>query len=364
MMRETWLFYVLPPLLSFILIHPLIWAIRKIAWRWQVIDRPNLPRKIHKQPIPLLGGVAIWLAFILLVFVFYKIGWLVDDKVSARDLFVIALASLALIIGGVLDDKYNLPPRWQFIWPVIASIIVIAGGIQVGYVTNPWGGIFYLDKIQINWGGAVFYPLAQLLAFVWLLGMIYTTKFLDGLDGLVSGITTIGALIIFIVSLSWDIPWSATSVLALIVAGLFAGFFVWNFYPAKIFLGEGGSTLAGFLLGVLAIISGSKIATTLLVMGLPILDVAWVIVRRWREKRSPTEADRKHLHFRLLDAGFSHSQAVLFLLLTSAVFGSFGLFQSTKGKLLLLSVLAVYMAALAYVLLRKYRKSGLTYKKN
>ncbi len=364
MMRETWLFYLLPPLLSFVLAHPFVWIVKKIAWQRQIVDRPNLPRKIHKRPVPLLGGAAIWLAFAMLVFIFYKIGWLIDDKVSARDLAVIVLASLALVVGGALDDKYDLPPRWQFIWPLIASVVVVIGGIQVGYITNPWGGIIYLDKVQIGWNGIVFYPLAQLLAIGWLLGMIYTTKFLDGLDGLVSGITAIGAIIIFIVSLSWDIPWSATSVLALIVAGLFAGFFVWNFHPAKIFLGEGGSTLAGFLLGVLAIISGSKIATTLLVMGLPILDVVWVIVRRWREKRSPTEADRKHLHFRLLEAGFSHSQAVLFLLLTSTVFGSFGLFQSTKGKLFLLSVLVVYMAALAYVLLRKYKKSGLTYKKN
>ncbi len=359
MTRETILFYLLPPLFAFLVVHPFIWVVRKLALRFRVVDIPNLPRKVHHSPVPLWGGMAVYLAFVVCVAVFYHLGWLVDIRISEMEILAIVGAGLLLIIGGALDDKYNLSPARQFIWPLLASLLAVVVGIKVGYVTNPLGGIIYLDKISWEVGGIIIYPLAQLIAWFWLLGMMYTTKFLDGLDGLVAGITTIGALIIFIVSLSWDVPWSATSVLALLVAGVFAGFFLWNFHPARIFLGEGGSTLAGLLLGILAIISGSKIATTLLVMGLPILDVVWVISRRifW-EKRSPVRADRKHLHFRLLDAGFSHSRAVLFLLFTSTVFGAFGLFQSTKGKLFLFSLLIIYMVGIALWLVSVYRRKN------
>jgi UDP-GlcNAc:undecaprenyl-phosphate/decaprenyl-phosphate GlcNAc-1-phosphate transferase len=181
---------------------------------------------------------------------------------------------------------------------------------------------------------------------------------LDGLDGLVSGVTTIGAIIIFIVSLTWDVPLAGTSALALIVSGLFGGFLIWNFFPAKIFLGEAGSTLAGFLLGILAIISGGKIATALLVMGIPILDAVWVISRRlFLEKTSPTHADRKHLHFRLLDAGLSHRQAVLLIYLLVVLFGSLSLYNTTQGKLILLGLVVVTMLVLAAVIIRRHRET-------
>ena len=163
--------------------------------------------------------------------------------------------------------------------------------------------------------------------------MIYTTKFLDGLDGLVSGIGTLGALILFIVSLFWDVPMSATSVLCLILAGALLGFLKYNFYPAKIFLGEAGSTFIGFMLGVLAIISGAKIATALLIMGIPVLDVIWVIIRRLISHKHFYAGDRKHFHFRLLDAGLSHRQAVLFLYALTLIFGSSSLFLQSQDKI-------------------------------
>jgi UDP-GlcNAc:undecaprenyl-phosphate GlcNAc-1-phosphate transferase len=357
MWQESIWFYILPFTTALLIVQPLVWLVRKFAFRYQILDLPDRGRKLHQRPVPLLGGVALGIGFIFCIGLFIKFGFLLDGRLNLKHLVVLIIASFCLILGGILDDKFHLSPTKQFIWPLFAVLIILFGGIQVNFITNPLGGILQLDAGQVNLGNLVFSPLSLLLSFIWLIGMIYTTKFLDGLDGLVSGMTFLGAIFIFFVSLAWDIPYSGTSVLALLVAGLMFGFLLWNFFPAKIFLGESGSTLAGLWLGVLAIISGGKIATALLVMGLPILDVAWVITRRifW-EKTSPTTADRKHLHFRLLDSGFSHRQAVLFLYLLATLFGSVALFQNSKGKLILFLILLAVMAIIGSILVLAYKK--------
>jgi len=251
------------------------------------------------------------------------------------------------MLGGYFDDKYNLKPAQQLVWPVLAALVVVLMGFKIDYISNPFGGLIYLGSSLIS----------PLLIFVWLLGMMYTTKFLDGLDGLVSGIAAIGSIILFLVSLFWDVPMSGTSILCLLLAGSSLGFLVWNFHPARIFLGEGGSLFLGFMLGALAIISGAKIATTLLIMGIPILDVVWVILRRvFKERKSVFLADGKHLHFRLLDAGLNHRQAVLFLYLLTAIFGSLAIFQQTVGKLVTLGMLILVMVVLGLWVVARYKK--------
>ncbi len=359
MWRGTVWFYVLPFISALLIIQPLVWLVIRIAKYYKILDWPDNKRKLHQRPVPLWGGLALGIGFILCLFLFFKFGFLLDGRLNINYILALALASFLLVLGGILDDKYHLPPGKQFIWPLLAVAVIVFSNIQVHFVTNPLGGILHLDFWQINLAGFVFLPLALFISFFWLLGMIYTTKFLDGLDGLVSGMTGLGAIFIFFVSLVWDIPNSGTSVLALIVAGLMFGFLIWNFFPAKIFLGEAGSTLAGLWLGVLAIISGGKIATALLVMGLPILDVVWVIVRRifW-DRTSPTTADRKHLHFRLLDVGFSHRQAVLFLYLLATLFGSVALFQNSRGKLILFLVLLFVMVIIGSILVLVYKKKN------
>jgi len=341
------MFYLLPFSLSFILAVIITPLVKIFAQRQKIFDYPYFnQRKIHSRPIPQLGGVAIFLAFSITTILFWYTRIVIDSKICDNYILFIIIASLVLVLGGFLDDKYNLKPGKQIIFPVIATILILIVGIKISYITNPLGGV-------IN-----FIPLVSIpLTFLWLTGMMYTTKFLDGLDGLTTGITAIGAIIIFIVSLFWDVPNSGTSVLALILAGSALGFLIYNWHPAKIFLGEGGSVLTGFLLGVLAIISGSKVATTLLVMGIPILDVLWVILRRsfW-EKKLPFKADRKHLHFRLLDIGFSHRQAVLFLYFLAILFGATSLFLHTKGKILALVILSLIMIIIAVSIVVIYKK--------
>ncbi|MFA6304358.1 MAG: MraY family glycosyltransferase [Patescibacteria group bacterium] len=339
--------YLLPFASAFIISVILTYLIKGLALKLDIVDRPSEPRKIHHVPIPKLGGLAIYLTVLLLTVIFYQSGMLLDGKIQVAYLVGFLIGGAILMLGGWLDDKYDLKPGQQFVFPVLAALVVLLSGISVSYVTSPLGGIINLTN---TW-----WP--PILVFVWLVGMMYTTKFLDGLDGLVGGISGIGYIILFLVSLFWDVPLSGTSILCLILAGSALGFLVWNFYPAKIFLGEGGSLFLGFSLAVLAIISGAKIATALLIMGIPILDVAWVIARRiFKEKKSAFLGDSKHLHFRLLDAGLTQSQAVLFLYLLTLLFGLSSLFQQTIGKIITLIILGVVMLLLAWWLVSRYKK--------
>jgi len=337
------MFYSIPLILAFFLALLFTPLVKKIARKKNIVDYPA-PRKIHQKPIPLLGGLALFLSFSLTAIIFWRLGHIEDIRISATSVIAILAGGLILMIGGYLDDRFNLKPWQQFIWPFLAVLLVLAAGIKIQYVTNPLGGVI---KFPVYLG--------TITAFFWLLGMIYTTKFLDGLDGLVSGVTAIGAIIIFIVSLYWDVKYSGTSILALILAGACLGFLVFNWHPAKIFLGEGGSVFCGFMLGILAIISGSKIATALLIMGIPILDVFWVIIRRIIQGYSPTHPDSRHLHFRLLDIGLNHRQAVIFLYLLTTAFGVTSLFLHSKGKLIALGILALFMIILATGLVLIYR---------
>jgi len=339
----------------------LVFFIRKLALRFKIVDQPTGGRKIHKKPIPLLGGLAIFLGFFIVLGFLYFLNpdLIVGKNIFFKNLFGLFFGGLILMIGGFLDDKFDLKPKFQIVFPILAVIVVIASGIGIEKINNPFGG--YIDFTHYEWilfwheGVAYkFTLLADIFTFIWLMGMMYTTKFLDGLDGLASGITMIGALIIAGLSLSatWFQP--ETAVLALILAGACLGFLIFNWHPAKIFLGEGGSLFCGFMLGSLAIISGSKIATTLLVVGIPAFDVLWVILRRifW-EKGSPFKGDAKHLHFRLLNIGFSHQGAVLFLYFLAIAFGAGALFMQTTSKIIAFFILAVLMIILAAIAARQ-----------
>lgn len=333
----------------------------KLAKKWQILDYPSENRKIHKKPIPLLGGTAIYLSFLILTGICWFVGFFNDGVISGKQIIGILLGGFVLMIVGFLDDKYDLKSK-SFVGPLLAVVIAIAFGIGIKYITNPFisgtgpygRALFYFDWINI--GGIAF--LGMLFSFLWILGMIYTTKFLDGLDGLASGIGGIGALILFFVSLFWDVPQSGTSVLSLIFAGACFGFLIWNWHPAKIFLGEGGSVFIGFMLGVLAIISGGKIATALLIMGIPILDVAWVILRRIFFNNSALGADKKHLHFRLLNIGLSQRQVVFILYFFSTIFGVSSLFLQSQSKVIALGILFLVMILLATILVIKTKKSN------
>lgn len=330
-----------------------------MARKLNILDRPSQERKIHKQPTPLLGGLAIYTAFLFTILILWQGKLLLDGRVDMELIAWFLLGGLILMINGYLDDKYSLQPYISILGPILASLIVICGGLKIAYISNPAGGILYLDSI-FGWDF-----IAIILTFLWLLGITYTTKLLDGIDGLSSSIGLIASLIIFGVSLNWDVVGSSTSLLSLALAGSIFGFLMFNWYPAKVFLGEGGSTFIGFALGVLSIISGSKIATALLVMGLPVLDIFWVIIKRVRLGKAIWHGDQEHLHFRMLRSGFSQKQIVFFLSAVSLLFGAISIFFTTKIKIGALIIVFVLMFALsAWLNYRLSAKGGVNKEKH
>ena len=315
-------------------------------------DTPSPPLKNHHKPTPLLGGVAIFFSFILSLMIY---GLIANDSDNKLFLLSLAIASCGwLILGGILDDKYHLVPRHQIIWPILAALTVIAAGIGQDNITNPLyyiglsgDPLLHLNFWTIKFFGFELTLFTDLFTFCWLMLLIYAMKFLDGLNGLVSGITVIGSIILFFTSLA--LGQFLPAIVSLIIAGAYLGFLPYNF-AGKIFLGESGSTLAGFLLGIIAIIGPAKISIAFLILGVPVLDALWVIYQRIiKDKSSPFLGDRRHLHFKLLTRGMSERKAVLMLWLISLSFGLLGLFFHGWMHGLLLVALVGLMAVLVRV---------------
>lgn len=311
---------------------------------FRIVDSPKSDkRKIHKKKIPLGGGVAIFASFFIAAGIAFTKGKF-GIEIVPKHLLGLFIGGSILMIGGLLDDKYNFKARYQFVAPIIAALTIIAFGIGPHIITNPFGGEFRLDiwKVPVetlgNW-----VILADLLVFFWLMAMMFTTKLLDGLDGLATGVVAIGSFMIYFLSMQdrWYQP--EVALISIIFAGSCLGFLIWNWHPAKIFLGESGSLFIGFMLGSFAVISGGKIATTLLVMGIPMLDVARVIIRRIQKKKSIYIGDSEHLHFKLLQSGFSQKQAVLLFYTISLLFGLTTLFLQSSQKLYALLFLFILM---------------------
>lgn len=325
----------------------------RIARKFNVIDKPGPARKIHKSETPLLGGLAIFLAFFLVLF--FSHDKLVAGNLEYSHWLGFFIGAGFLMLGGFLDDKYGLKPEYQIIWPLLAVASVILGGVSIEKITNPFDDFLYFDSAWFS----------HILITCWLLGMMYTTKLLDGLDGLVTGMTAIGAAIIFLFTMTTAYFQPDIGLASLVLASACAGFLVFNWHPAKIFLGDGGSLFLGYALGVLSIISGSKIAIALLVMGLPVLDVFWTIARRLAAGQNPFRiADRKHLHFRLLDLNLGYRKTVLIFYGLSALFGVSALFLQSLGKFIALLLLIILMLAIIIILNQADKKRQLAEKKN
>jgi len=325
------MYYLIFFIATFFLAWLLTIAVKELALKYKILDYPDQDRHQHLKPTPLLGGIGIFLA--MLISLYAGRLAILSGKLEVHHWLGVLVGATILVIGGVIDDIKKLSPFRQFLFPLLAAIAVVIGGVGIEKITNPFGGFLYFN----DW-------LVPAFSILWLLGMMYTTKLLDGVDGLVSSIGAVGAIVIFLFTMTtrWHQPDIAFAALMLAAACL--GFLVLNWSPAKIFLGESGALLIGFILGVLSIISGGKIAIALLIMGIPILDVVWTIIRRIAAGKNPFKAaDRKHLHFRLLDAGLGARKTVLAFIITSLVFGLSALFLQSKGKFLSLVVLGALM---------------------
>jgi UDP-N-acetylmuramyl pentapeptide phosphotransferase/UDP-N-acetylglucosamine-1-phosphate transferase len=298
-----------------------------LSRRLGLVDEPG-PRRINLTPLPNAGGVAVFLAFVFGLTLSYSFD---VQRIGAEpERLFLLLGGSCLIVGFmVYDDAIGVPAWFKLlVQAVVAALVVLPRlrGRQHGIV---------LDSFNLPIAGQVNLPLAIAVALTifWLVGMMNTVNLLDGVDGLASSVTFVACAVLFAHTYFWPRhgPQFTISILPLVLGAAVLGFLPFNWHPSKIILGDAGANFLGFALGVLSIIGGAKIATALLALGLPVLDVAWVIVYRASHGRSPLGADRGHLHHRLLDRGWSQAQIVRFVAGVSALFGVLALVLPSRG---------------------------------
>lgn len=342
------LWWPIPVVLAFLISAWLTPVMRSFAFKFGIIDNPDGGRHRHAAPTPLLGGLAIILGFLLpTTGVLLWSNTLTSGSITLTHFLGFFLGIAILTIGGILDDKFAISAKYSILFFVLASLVAVLGGINVSKLTNPFGGILFLAPLA-----------ASAVAFIWILAMTMTTKLLDGVDGLTTSVSAVAALMMAALALTPTYFQSDVALLSLIVAGATFGFLLWNWNPAHIFLGESGSTVLGFIIGVLSVIAGSKMATALLVLGIPAIDVGFVAFRRIRLGKNPfTTADRRHFHLMLQDAGLSPAQVVGVYSGVALIFGLTSLAFASWQKLVALAVVAILTAAGVTILARNIHKN-------
>lgn len=318
----------------------------KLAKKLGILDDPSKnkhPKVIHTHPIPRSGGVGIFFAILFATIIFLPLD---------KHLKGIILGAVVILVMGILDDKYNLNPYLRLALGGLAALIPIASGVGIAYIANPFGGILDLSHPQFTFmffGVHSVWILSDLFALFWI---VFVMNMLNmgakGIDGQLTGVVIIAAATIVALSLKFsaDITQWPVTTLASIVTGSFLGFLPWHIYPQKIMPGYGGATLAGYFLAILSILSTAKVGTLMVVLGVPLIDTGYVVVKRVLNGKSPVWGDRSHLHHRLLDAGFSIPQVTFFYWLASLVLAFLALNLNTVPKLYTMVGVAMFLGGL------------------
>jgi UDP-GlcNAc:undecaprenyl-phosphate GlcNAc-1-phosphate transferase len=299
--------------------------VRRVATHVDAVDQPDDHRRVNVVPMPRGGGVAVAAAFIVVVLAFVTANEQLDliatpPSIDQASLVALLLGGAIAAAFGVIDDYYDLRARWQFAAQFALAGLAIALGVTIEFLSNP----FAPGLIRLG-------PFAAGFTVLWIVGMINSINFIDGLDGLSSGVVFIAAVTLGLISLTL-VTQPYVSVLCFALAGSLLGFLRWNFHPATVFVGTSGVMFMGYTLAVLSILGTAKIAVALLVLAVPIIDAFWIIVRRVAQGRSPFSPDRGHLHHRLLDVGLSHRQTVLLIYGICAGLGALSLLLSGVGQ--------------------------------
>jgi UDP-GlcNAc:undecaprenyl-phosphate GlcNAc-1-phosphate transferase len=262
--------------------------------------------------------------------------------VSGQNLLGLFGGAVLATVLGALDDRFDLRARWQFLGQLALALVAVAAGITVAFIGDPFGPgpIRFIAPIGIAF------------TVVWIVGMINSLNFIDGLDGLSTGIALIAAVTLGVLSLTQQVNEPLVALLCFVVAGGLLGFLRWNFHPAVIFQGSAGVMFMGYVLAVLAILGSAKVVVALLVLAVPIIDTFWVIVRRLSSGRSPFSPDRGHIHHRLLDLGLSHRSTVLLIYLVCATLGLMSLLVSSATGVFAFLVALVGFGVMAFALRR------------
>ncbi len=279
--------------------------IRRFAIKLEAVDQPG-KRRINSRPVPNLGGIAIYLGFTAAV---------LFGSPPTTDRTGILLGGSLIMLIGVIDDIYELRPSIKLFGQILAAVVLVLSGISIEFISNPFAdSMIYLGIFAIP------------VTIIWIVGVTNTVNLIDGLDGLAAGVSIIAAITLFVVSLQE--AQFITAILTAALAGSALGFLRFNFYPARIFMGDGGAMMIGYILASVSIIGALKSAAAMtlfvpvLALGIPIFDTAFAIIRRVYYKKPIARADHGHLHHRLLALGWNHKQSVLIVYIMSTVLGA------------------------------------------
>lgn len=316
--------------------------IKVLAKKVGAMDIPKDERRMHKIPIPRMGGLAIFLGFMVSVLIFGKMN---------REIQGILLGAVIIVILGVMDDILTLHALPKFIVQIFAAVVVVLHGCRIEH---------FMGFALPEW---LSYP----VSVIWIVAITNAVNFIDGLDGLAAGVSAIsaGAMLIIALILVPDTTAMASAILLAAIVGACVGFIPYNFNPATIFMGDTGSTFLGFMLASISIFGLFKtyavisFAVPFLVLGLPIFDICFAVIRRVSKGQSPMHADRGHVHHRLIDMGFSQKQAVAISYLLSAILGLAAVVLTDRGEvqaMIFIGAILVVGAIGAVVIFGTHRK--------
>lgn len=330
-------------IISFLVTPLIIFIYKRLGW----VEDPKKTRRkkdTHTYPVPRGGGIPIYLAVLLASIIFLPL----DQHLKG------ILAGVTVVVAiGILDDRLNLNPYLRLVALFFAAGLVVASGIGIAFITNPFNDIIKLDqpRIYFDFLGETrsIWVLADIFALFWIVFLSNIVNWAKGFDGQLPGIVVIAALTIALLALrfSADVAQWPVTILAAITAGAYLGFLPFNFYPQKIMPGYSGGALAGFLLAVLAILSTTKVGTAIVVLGIPFVDAVYSIVRRILSGRSPVWGDRGHLHHKILDEWhWGKRRAALFYWLAAIFLGAAALSLSSQQKFYTIIMLVVLIGGL------------------
>lgn len=330
---------------SLVLSYLIVWWLKSLSLKHKIFFTPIRERDIHSYPVPRVGGIGLVASFLIVSLALYFInpGWFdfAGELVLGidRNFLGLILAILVLTVANIKDDYKGIHWSIRLVSQVIASLLVIAFGIEVVSLSNPFGGMLALTAVA---GAAI--------VLIWLVALSNVVNWLDSTDGLASGVSAISIAVLFFLSISPMVDQPETALIGAVALGAILGFLPHNLSKKKAFLGDTGSVFLGFLIGVMAIISGGKIATAFLVLAIPFLDALVVMVTRVVQRRSPFLPDNSHLPHRLLRMGFKPWQINIIYYGLSLVFGLVALNTQTLGKLgvVLMAVLIMIFFVLLY----------------
>ncbi len=334
---------VIPFLLALIIslvVTPLtIIFFKKMGWVVDPAKTPH-PAHIHKTPVPKGGGVPIFFAVMVTIMLLLK---------PDGHLLAIGVAGLLTLIVGLIDDIRGSSPYLRLGMNFLVTAIIVGSGIGIAFISNPFGGVIDLSipKLGFDLLGEhhEIWLLADLFALLWIPSLMNAINWSSGVDGQISGVITIAAIVLGLISLNFsaDITQWPVAILAFATAGAFAGLTVFHFYPQKIMPGYSATSLAGLLLGVISILATAKVGALIIVLGIPLIDFLYIMIKRLVSGKSPVWGDKSHLHHKLLAMGWGKRRVALFYWFAAVVLGIAALSFEARTKLIIMIGLVILM---------------------